>query len=171
VVITTVLGAPGSGKTMLIPLLAGLLPGYVVLDWDAFMVPAAALAGREIRASPATWPAYRQLVRSVAEQIAHLPVVLLGVSTPAELEGWPVGAWVLLDCTDQERRQRLAVRERPDDTETAINDARGYRSLGLPAIDTTGMAPQAAARHLADFVRRQQPSNTDQSHRGSKCPG
>jgi energy-coupling factor transporter ATP-binding protein EcfA2 len=151
-VITTVLGAPGSGKTTLVPLLSGLLPGYVVLDWDAFMVPAAALAGREIRSSPATWPAYRQLVRSVTEQIAHLHVVLLGVSTPAELEGWPVSAWVLLDCTDQERRRRLAVRDRPGEAETAISDAREYRPLGLPAIDTTGLAPQTAARRLATQI-------------------
>jgi energy-coupling factor transporter ATP-binding protein EcfA2 len=169
VVITTVLGAPGSGKTTVVPLLAGLLPGYVVLDWDAFMVPAAALAGRDIRSSPATWPAYRQLVRSVAGQVAHLPVVLLGGSTPAELAGWPVTAWLLLDCADQERRRRLAARDRPGETETAISDARAYRSLGLPVIDTTGLAPEAVARCLADFVQGQPPGTAGHARRAGPC--
>jgi Mg-chelatase subunit ChlI len=47
-VITYVLGAPGSGKTAAVRPLASLLPDHVVLDWDAFMAPAAALAGRDI---------------------------------------------------------------------------------------------------------------------------
>ena len=159
VVITMVLVAPGSGKTTIIPILTGLLPGYAVLDWDAFMAPAAALAGREIRSSPATWAACRQLVRLVVEQIAHLPVVLLGVSTPAELEGWPVSNWVLLDCTDQERRQRLSARGHPEEIEVAMNDAREYRCLGLPVVDTTGLAPETTACRLADHVQLQQPGH------------
>jgi hypothetical protein len=89
--------------------------------------------------------------------------VLLGVSTPAESAGWPISAWLLLDCTDQERRQRLASRDRPGETEAAISDAREYRFLGLPAIDTTGLAPETAARHLADFVQLQQPGTTGRS--------
>jgi hypothetical protein len=93
-VITSVLGAPGSGKSTIAP----------VLDWDAFIGPAAALAGREIPGNPETWPAYRELVHAVIGSIAHLPVVLLGVCTPDELKDWPVDAWVLLDCTEQERR-------------------------------------------------------------------
>jgi hypothetical protein len=66
-VITTVLGAPGSGKTTAARLLPSLLPGHVVLDWDAFMAPAAELAGRDIRRQPVTWPAYRQLIRAVVD--------------------------------------------------------------------------------------------------------
>jgi hypothetical protein len=64
-VITCVPGAPGSGKTTVATILAELLPTHVVLDWDAFMGPAAALADREIRQHPETWPAYRGLPRAV----------------------------------------------------------------------------------------------------------
>jgi len=112
-VITAVLGAPGSGKSTLASLLGPLLPAHVVLDWDSFMSPAAALAGRDIRQHPETWPAYRQLVHAIVGVVAHLPVVLFTVCTPGELRGWPIDAWLLLDCTDQERRSRLAQQAGP----------------------------------------------------------
>ena len=154
VVITAVLGAPGSGKTTVAPLLADLLPTHVVLDWDALMMPATALAGRDIRRNPETWPAYRELVRAVLATVAHLPVVLLGVCTPAELDGWRIDAWILLDCADHERRRRLARYVEPDGVRDAVRDGQEYRSLGLPVIDTTGRAPAAVAAELAQYVQR-----------------
>ena len=152
-VITSVLGAPGSGKSSLVPALAELLPGHAVLDWDAFMVPATALAGREIWENPETWPAYRELVHAAIGSMAHLPVVLLGVCTPAELKDWPIDAWVLLDCTDQERRRRLCQHADSGRVEDAIRDGREYRLLGLPIIDTTDRSPAAAAVELARFIQ------------------
>jgi hypothetical protein len=147
-VITSVLGALGSGKSTVAPVLAELLPTHVVLDWNAFMVPATALAGREIRQNPVTWPAYRQLVRAVVAVLAHLPVVLLGVCTPAELRDWPIDAWVLLDCADQEGQRRLGQHAQPDRVREAVRDGREYWSLGLPLIDTTGRLPAAVAADL-----------------------
>jgi hypothetical protein len=152
-VITGVLGAPGSGKSTIAPALAGLLPGHVVLDWDAFMRPATALAGREIPHHPETWPAYRELVRAAIGVVAHLPAVLLGVCTPDELEGWPIDTWVLLDCSEHERRRRLARHADPQRLADAIRDGRTYRQLGLPAIDTTGRTPMAVAAELARFIQ------------------
>jgi hypothetical protein len=84
-VITAILGAPGSAKSTLASLLVPLLPAHVVLDWDLFMGPAAALAGRDIRHHPETWPAYRQLVHAVVGVVAHMPVVLFTVCTPGDL--------------------------------------------------------------------------------------
>jgi broad-specificity NMP kinase len=77
-VITAILGAPGSGKSTVARLLRVSLPSYVVVDWDDFMGPAAALAGRDIPTHPDTWPAYRQLVRSILDTVAGQQVVLLG---------------------------------------------------------------------------------------------
>jgi cytidylate kinase len=153
-VITAVLGAPGAGKSTAAQPLASLLPTHVVLDWDAFMVPAAALAGREITQHRETWPAYRQLVGAVVAAMARLPVVLLTVCTPDELAGWPIDAWVLLDCTDEERRQRLAQQTSLNRLAEGIRDAEEYRSLGLPVIDTTGHTPAEVAADLAQFVQR-----------------
>jgi hypothetical protein len=152
-VITSILGAPGSGKSSLVPALAEVLPGHAVLDWDAFMVPAAALAGREIRDNPETWPAYRELVHAVISSIAHLPVVLLGVCTPEDLKGRPIGAWVLLDCADQERRRRLGQCADPERVEDGIRDGAEYRLLAMPVIDTTGCTPAAIAARLAGFIQ------------------
>jgi broad-specificity NMP kinase len=151
--ITCVLGAPGSGKSTIAPLLADLLPTHVVLDWDAFMAPASELAGLDVRRSPDTWPAYRRLVRTAVEAIAPAPLVLLGVCTADELGGWPVDAWVLLDCSDEERRRRLTSRLDPVELDDALADARRYRTLGLPAIETTGHTPDDAAMNLADLIR------------------
>jgi energy-coupling factor transporter ATP-binding protein EcfA2 len=153
-VITGVLGAPGSGKSTVVPLLAELLPTHAVLDWDAFMVPATALAGREISQNPETWLAYRELVRTIIAEVMHLPVVLFCVCTPAELRHWPIEAWILLDCADYERRRRLGQHFEPDRVEDAVRDGREYRSIGLPVLDTTGRTPVAVAVELAQFVHR-----------------
>jgi hypothetical protein len=150
--INYVLGAPGSGKSSIVPLLRELLPGRVVLDWDAFMVPAGELAGAPIPQTPQTWEPYGRLVRAVGEAIHPADMVLLGVCTPDELTDWPAGPWMLLDCSDPVRRQRLDVREDPDETEDALVDARNYRALGLPTIDTTNLAPGEVARAVASMI-------------------
>jgi hypothetical protein len=150
-----VLGAPGSGKTTLVPLLRPLLAGHAVLDWDAFIEPSGRLAGRPVRQSPRTWPGYRDLVRSVVETMLEVPVpvVLLGVCTPDELAGWPLGRWLLLDCDDAERLRRLASPAGGSDGARAVSDAAEYRQLGLPRLDSTGMTPEQAAARLAALVR------------------
>jgi hypothetical protein len=75
------------------------------------------------------------------------------VCTPDELDEWPIDAWVLLECGDDERRQRLAKCLDPAEVEAALADAHRYRTLGLPVIDSTGRAPEAVAVELAHLVR------------------
>jgi hypothetical protein len=123
------------------------------------MDPAAALAGRPIRQNPDTWPAYQDLIRAVVSVLEPRPVGLLGVCTPGELHNWPIGAWVLLDCADQERRRRLVWDGRPDDIEAAVTDGRHYRAPGLPVIDTTSRTRSQVAADIARFVHRAEPTN------------
>ena len=144
-VLTYLLGAPGSGKSAIAGPLSDQLPNHVILDWDAFMAPASELAGRDVTRSPRTWPTYRRLIRLVVELVVPAPCVLLGVCAPAELDGWPIDAWVLLDCNDEKRRERLADHSEPDAVDEAIADAASYRALGLPTIDTTSRATEQVA--------------------------
>lgn len=147
-----VLGAPGSGKTTLIPHLRPLLPGWTVLDGDALMPDAEKLAGAPIASTPATWPAYEGLLRTVSELILPNPVLLLWVCTPDELVGWPPGPWLLLDCADDARRKRLAVRDDPAVLVEAETDAAAYRELGLPRVDSTGRDPGDVAAEVARMI-------------------
>ena len=150
---TCVLGAPGCGKSTVAPLLRNILATHVIVDWDAYMEPASALAERDIRRTPSTWQGYRSLVRSVVETVRAKPLVMFGVCTPDELEGWPsFERWILLDCSDGERRRRLHER---DDAEVreALADAARYRRLNLPIIDTTDRPPEAVADALAERIR------------------
>jgi broad-specificity NMP kinase len=151
-VILYVLAAPGSGKTTVTPHLRALLPGRVVLDWDAFMEPAGALAGVAISQAPHTWASYERLVRTIVEQIGPVDVVLLGVCTPHQLRRWPEGGWLLLDCADAERRARLARRGHPSATTGAVVDAAVYRALGLPVVDSTGREPREVAELISETI-------------------
>jgi broad-specificity NMP kinase len=151
-VLTYVLGAPGSGKTTLAPILRPLLPGCVVIDWDSFMDAAGELAGRDIRTSPETWRSYRNLIHTVVDSIRPHPTVLLGVCTPDELRGWSVDVWVLLDCSDEERTHRLRG-DRALDLAKALLDAHSYRSLGLPVIDSAGLTLDEVGIALAALIR------------------
>jgi broad-specificity NMP kinase len=151
-VLTYVLGAPGSGKTTIASHLRMHLPSHSVVDWDSFMEAASDLSGHDVRTTRESWPSYRSLILSIVETIRP-PVVLLGVCTPDELDGWPVDASVLLDCADDEREQRLGAQCRSsEEIAEAVADARRYRSLGLSTVDTTGLSPEAVAREVATLV-------------------
>jgi diadenosine tetraphosphate (Ap4A) HIT family hydrolase len=150
-VIHYVLAAPGTGKSAVTRHLRALLPGWAVLDWDAFMDPAETLAGVDIRQAPQTWSGYERLVRTIVDQI-RVNTVILGVSTPHQLRDWPHGDWLLLDCADDNRRIRLAPRRNPAETEQAITDAASYRSLGLPVLDTTDLEPREVATAIARVI-------------------
>lgn len=150
--ISYVLGAPGSGKSLLVSRLRELLPDRVVLDWDAFMGPAGELAGSPIPQTPRTWEPYGRLVRAVAECIHPADMVLLGVCTPDEMSDWPDGPWLLLDCSDDVRRRRLTARNEVDDVEDVLKDATNYRALALPMVDTTHLSPEDVARAVADKI-------------------
>ena len=148
-----VVGAPGSGKSTAASPLRAFLPGSVVFDWDGLMGPAGTLAGADISETPATWRTYGLLVRAVIDQILPTNIVLLGVCTPDELSDWPEGRWLLLDCSDGERRTRLATRAGSEQIKYALEDAADYRRLGLPVVDGTGLTPPEVASELARRIK------------------
>jgi hypothetical protein len=151
-VIVSILGAPGSGKTTVTPILRSILPRHLIIDWDDLMEPASALAGCEIREDPTTWSAYAALVRSVLEAAASLDSVLLGVCTPEELRDWPIDTWLLMDCRDEVRTHRLSTHGRGPDIACALDDARSYRRLGLRVVDTSELSPCETGSELAKLI-------------------
>lgn len=149
-----VLGAPGSGKTAILPHLRRLLPGWIVIDWDELMVPAERLAGCSIRDNEPLWKPYEALVRSVTDMLAPNPVLLLGVCTPVQLADWHINGWTVLDCDDRERATRLQRRGEPNEAiHEAISDAAEYRALGLRTIDATALTPEETANVISMELR------------------
>jgi broad-specificity NMP kinase len=146
---TVVLGASGSGKTSVAPLLRDVLPGHVVIDWDAFWDVAGALAGVDVLTHPELWPAYLGLVRAVVESVGAVPTVLLTSCDPEYMGDWDIDRWILVDCDDDERRRRLAGRGTAEhEIAAAVAVANGFRSLGMHAIDTTALTPAEVAAHI-----------------------
>jgi hypothetical protein len=81
-----------------------------------------------------------------------VPVVVLGVRTPDELDGWPIRAWVLLDCADEVRATRLAERLTGSELAEALEDGQSYRKLGLRVVDSTSRMIDEVAEELASMI-------------------
>jgi hypothetical protein len=153
-VVAMVLGAPGSGKTSVVPGLQLAMPEFIVFDWDVFMAPVGDLVGRDVRASPELWPSYQALIRTFVDATRPLPLVILGPCTPSELRDWPISRWLLLDCSDDVRRERLEGRMTGQELDAALIDARRYRMLDLEVLDTSALAPDQVVDQLARAIGR-----------------
>ena len=140
-----VTGAPGVGKTTLLPELVRLGQGLVVIDQDELLEDGA-LLGVPIAFPDAepNWPAYNRMwdrIVHIVRRAGH-PVLLLGptpypeeLATTADPDG-PLH-WALLDCADQLRRARLRARGWSAEwVEDAVADAAETREL-IPTVITT----------------------------------
>jgi predicted kinase len=80
-----VIGAPGSGKSVVAGFVAARLPDFVVLDMDVLLDPVGALVGVDLRDAEAAhlWPAYNEVWVNLAAVLAkNRPVLLLGPLQP-----------------------------------------------------------------------------------------
>ncbi len=152
-----VTGAPGSGKTSVLPhLVAAGAARFVVADMDEILTDGD-LLGVEI-AGPAgelSWPAYNRLWTQITMLVRRsgMPVVLLGPLEPAQWSTDDLVVWTHLDCSDAERRRRLAGRRWDSHAvEQAVADACSLRSLVADRIVTDGLSPAAVAAQLAGRV-------------------
>jgi hypothetical protein len=157
-VLFVVVGAPGSGKTAVVPALRESLPGVVVLDLDEFLDPASELAGVDLRYAADLWPAYGQMcLRLVGAVVAAgVDCVLLGPLEPRQVDAPGLGeiAWAVLDCPDGTRRERLGARATDDaGIRDALGDARRLRALGVPVLGSHGTVAETAAT-VRDWVTR-----------------
>lgn len=153
-----VTGAPGSGKTSVLPhLVAAGADRFVVADMDEILTDGG-LLGVTIAGSAGelSWPAYNELWARIAMLVRRSgrPMVLLCPLEPAQ---WPSDDgrvdWVHLDCSDVERRRRLAGRRWSSQAvERAVDDAGVLRSLVPGRIATDDLQPAEIADQVAGRV-------------------
>ncbi|MFG1624008.1 AAA family ATPase [Kribbella sp. NPDC049227] len=150
-----VTGAPGAGKTTVVPELVRLSPGnMVVMDMDELLDDHGRLLGINIASPTAApiWPAYNALWLRITELIRRsgIPVLLLSPLLPAEL---PEGRWLHLDCSEAVRRKRLAGRGWSEaQIEEALADAAEIRKH-VPRSVRGDVSPERSARSILDWIR------------------
>ncbi|MET8688456.1 hypothetical protein ABZV77_30045 [Streptomyces sp. NPDC004732] len=155
-------GAPGAGKSTLLRHLKDY--PFATVDFDELPDPDGHLMGIDITSptASAVWPAYNRLWVKIAGMLLRTggPVLLMCPLTPEE---WASAAedavdpprtdWARLDCSDAERRTRLAARGwESDEVEEAIKDAEELRASVDREFTTGGRGPAEVAAAVADWV-------------------
>lgn len=148
-------GASGSGKSTIVEPLRNRLPHHVIFDSDV-------LLGRWTD----DWDAHFELVLRMASAIADNDrhVVVSGSLLPERLDPLPsrdrLGevVYITLDCSDEERRERLTARPRwrnwnVERLAEANSFAAQLRRGGNPIVDTTHRSIDDVADHVADLIR------------------
>ncbi len=155
-------GAPGAGKSTLLRRVREY--PFATADFDELPDSDGRLLGVDITSptASAAWPAYNRLWVKVAAMMLRPggPVLLLCPLAPEEwaraAEGTadpPRTDWARLDCTDAERRIRLAARGwASDEVEEAIKDAAELRASVEQEFTTDGRSPAEVAAAVARWV-------------------
>ncbi|WP_181727489.1 AAA family ATPase [Streptomyces sp. PT12] len=157
-----VTGAPGSGKSTVLPHLAE--HPFAAADFDELLDADGSLMGTVVARPSASplWPAYNRLwVRIIGMMLrGGGPVLVTCPLTPDEWAAAAAGAgdappvaWARLDCDDADRRARLAARGwGPDRVVDAIEDAHALRRLVDREFTTSGRGAAEVAADLAAWV-------------------
>ncbi|THV42171.1 AAA family ATPase [Glycomyces buryatensis] len=148
-------GAPGSGKSTILPELLKIAAGIVVMDIDELLEDGR-LLGLPIAVPEAEpiWPAYRRMWQRIIDmpRRAGHPALLLSPNTPDEIAG--ATACLLLDCADGIRAERLRARRDSDrQIEAALEDARYYRGIFDTTLVTDGLEPPIIAEQVLAWAR------------------
>ena len=158
-----VTGAPGAGKSTAVKALLELESPFVFFDIDWLAAPASALYGQDIRFALESWTFYGDLwwaVLDAAVKNGHIPVLF----TPADpsdykektLPEWCGGLeWLLLDCDDDVRLERLRQRGWSGARlREAVQDAAVLRKLVLRRVDTGNLSPDKVAEQVLRWLNK-----------------
>ena len=159
-----VTGAPGSGKSTTLKTFLELHSNYIAFDIDWLAEAASDLAEKDIYSDPSTWKSYASLWFEILHAVyknGQIPVFFTP-NDPQDIEQYGQPAWcsdikwLLLDCDDQIRRERLV--HRPDWTEVmiaeAFADARVLRQAIRLQVDTGLLSPKAVATKILDWLEQ-----------------
>lgn len=153
-------GASGSGKTTIfVPLARALAEDCLTFDADLLLDAAGALSGGR----PIDWSAFHAALLAVAHGAGQSSraTVLLAPLVPGVLEPLPARRWVgdisyvVLDCPDDVRRERLVARPpwRDRDIEKQVSFGCWLRANIPDTIDTSRGSPVDVAAAAAAWVR------------------
>jgi dephospho-CoA kinase len=159
-----VTGAPGSGKSTTLQAFLDLHSSYIAFDIDWLAEAASDLAGKDIYTDPSSWKPYGLLWFEILHSVyrnGQTPVFFTP-NDPQDLEQYGQPAWcsetkwLLLDCDDQTRRERLI--QRPEWTEAmileAIADAQVLRQAIHRQVDTGSLSPRETAAKILDWLEQ-----------------
>ena len=149
--------APGAGKTTVLPYLVERAHGVIVADMDELLEDGS-LLGVSIATADAwkQWPAYDRMWRRIVDLVrrAGSPILLMR-PTPsagdltAGLNWTEPTFWATLDCADDERVRRLAVRGWDDE---AVADALADATAARDLLPTVIRSDEAAPSTVADRI-------------------
>lgn len=158
-----VTGAPGAGKSTALDHFMRRGTTYLGFDIDWLLESASALAGSEIRFAPSTWKSYTTLWFDVLWAIhanGKTPVLFAPIDEhDITTFGQPVWcrriAWLLLDCDDEIRRQRLMQRPNwtPAMVEEAMTDAQVLRQTVHNSVDTGIRSPNEVVDRIIRWLQ------------------
>ncbi len=157
-----VTGAPGAGKTTALGALLRLRTDYIIVDGDWLLGAASDLAKASVRSDRSTWRPYRALWFEVLHAIARngrTPVLFAAIDEGDVEElgdiAWCGGiAWLLLDCGDSVRRERLRRREGWSEAmiDDALADAAALRVAVQRRVDTGAQLPGQIAQAILSWL-------------------
>ncbi|WP_205328555.1 AAA family ATPase [Glycomyces sp. YM15] len=153
-------GAPGAGKTSVRAELLAAGNGMVVMDIDELLEDSA-LLGVPIAVPEAApiWPAYGRMWRRIIDMTLRSghPVLFLSPNIPSELRG--ATGYLLLDCDDAVRADRLRARGwNTAQVDSALRDARAYRPLFDTVVRTDDTGPSGVAKRVLAWADSLDPS-------------
>nr|WP_255526807.1 AAA family ATPase [Photobacterium sp. BZF1] len=159
-----VTGAPGSGKSTVVNELLdySLRSSCVFLDIDLIADSASKLAKSSIYTDPDTWVPYGNLWFDILKSLTlnGKSVVWFCPNTPEDIQSQDTSffteiEWLLLDCEDLVRTERLAERGwKKDKISESLEDALELRNLSLYSVDTTNLSPASVAKEIIKWVER-----------------
>jgi hypothetical protein len=155
-----VTGAPAVGKTTTVDAITSIDSSYAVFDIDWLADTAGDLAGSSIYTDSNTWRPYAALWFEVLHSVIRnsLTPIFFTSNSPRDLGSFERPEWckeihwLLLDCNDKTRQERLNLRT--DWTEErrseALCDAKDLRGTISNVFDTSSVSPSdVAAKVLA----------------------